>query len=93
MTCNTQTVTIITDLINMHSRINMQDYKLLYPYKQNNLTYLVYEEIFFDNGECDLKLKFQQECDKIENVNTISNHLTVDPLSLTQKCNILSFYT
>ena len=69
----------------MHFSINMQDSKKLYPYKQNNLAYLVYEDNCLNNGECDFKLKLYQERDKIENVNTVSNNLTGNLLSLTQK--------
>ena len=69
----------------MHFSINMQDYKQFYPYKQNNLTYLVYGGDCFDNVECDFKLKLWQECDKIENLDNVRNHLTRNLLSLTQK--------
>ena len=88
MTYNTQTVTIIIDPISMHCSINPQDYKQLYPHKQNNLTYLVYEDNCFDNGECDFKLELYQKCDNIKNVNTVSNHLTGNMLSMTKKLNI-----
>ena len=93
MTCNTLTVTIIIDLLNIHCSINMYDSKRFYPYKQNNLTYLVYDNNRFDNEECDSEVKLQQECDRIKNVNNVSNTFNMNPLSLTQKYNILQFYT
>ena len=58
MTCNTQTVTILIDSIIIHFSIALYDYKLFFPYKQNNLTYLVYKNTCFGNENCDLKLKF-----------------------------------
>ena len=88
MICNTQIVTIIIDCISMHCSINMQDSKQLHPYKWNNLAYLVYDVNCFDNEKCDIKLKLYQYYDKIENVNTLRNHLMGNPLSPTQKLNI-----
>ena len=49
MTCNAQTVTIIMDFIRMHFIINIWDSKLLYSYRKNKLTYLVFSEDCFNN--------------------------------------------
>ena len=56
MTYNTQTVTIIIDSIIMHCSITLYNYKQLYPYKEKNLTYLIYDDNYFNNKYCDLKL-------------------------------------
>ena len=55
MNRNTQTVTIIINIIIMHCTIKLYNSKQLYPYRYNNLTYLIYDGNFFDNKECDLK--------------------------------------
>ena len=40
----------------MHCSITLYNYKQLYPYKEKNLTYLIYDDNYFNNKYCDLKL-------------------------------------
>ena len=93
VTFNTQAVKIIINIIIIHCSITLWNYKGFYPYKQKNWTCLVYDNICFDNEECDVKLKLEYDCDKIENENTQRNDLTRNRLSLTYKWNNLTFYT
>ena len=53
------TKTIIIYRMIMHCIINMWYSKLLYPYKHNNLTYLLHDEDCFNNEECDIRVKFE----------------------------------
>ena len=57
MTCNAQTVIIITYRVSMHCSINIYISKLLYPHKQDNLTCLIYNDDCFNNKYFDLKVK------------------------------------
>ena len=48
MTCKTQTVTTTIYIIIMHCSTNLYNSKRLYQYKQKKLTYLVYNNDFFE---------------------------------------------
>ena len=48
------TIKITIDHMSMHCSINMQNPKLFYWFKLNNLTYLGYDDTSFKNKECEL---------------------------------------
>ena len=57
MACNAKTVTKLIDPISMYFGINMQHHKLLYTYKQNKFTFLVYNNNCLDDKYCYFKVK------------------------------------
>ena len=65
------TIKIIVYCKIMYRNINIYNSKWWYRYKQNNLTFLVYDDDCFNNKYFDFKVKLQEECDIIENIITV----------------------